>query len=101
MTQKETDPKIDDNIFETIKEEHRQAALKFIEFLKPNKLLISGGKITYKGKRMGSLGVFDNVFQLTIQTQFDEHFNKLVSKESEQIRDLVKNKAVIWDAGVV
>lgn len=96
----ETSFKIDSEIFEAIKEEHRQFALAFFEYLKSNKMSIRGNKIIYKGKRMGGIGVFnDNMFQLSIQTQFDEPFYNLVSKESEAVKALVKEQSAYTGCG--
>lgn len=92
MTQQET-KSIIEKIFNIVNEEDKQSLLGFIEYIKSKKMTISGGKVTYKGKRIAGFGIFnDNVFQLSIQTQFDENFNDLVLKQSIEIKNLVSDQ---------
>lgn len=94
MMQSEAIIKIDDNILKILDKETQQLLLNFFIFLKSHKMSVRSNKIIYKGKRMGSYGVFnDDTFQLSIQTQFNEHFYDLVSKESEAIKTLVQEQS--------
>lgn len=93
MTQKEVKSIIIEKIFDVLNEDDRQSLLKFFDYIKSKKISVSGNKIIYKGKRMGGIGILnDNVFQLSIQTQFDENFNDLVSEQSDEIKNLVNEQ---------
>ena len=94
MSEQKTEKlKTEDLILDLVKEEHQQVALNFIEYLKSNKLTFSNNKIRYKSKRVGSFGIDKyNDWNIQIFTQYDEHFNDLISKEPEIIKDFVKGQ---------
>jgi len=93
--QKAIKPKIEEVIPVLVREENRQAALDFVEYIRNNKMTPSWAttnawKFNYKGKRAGYLRVSENGdWELQVFTQYDSYLNGLVLGESEKIKNHV------------
>lgn len=59
-----------------------------VDYIKAEKIGYSGGKLSFKGKRVGKI-YFDNGFNLLIFTQFDEYLNNLV-EENPTVSEFVE-----------
>lgn len=98
QSQKAIKPKVEDVILKLVKEEHKQAALDFVEHIRLNKMTpawatTNSWKYNYKGKRVGYFRINDNGdWLLSVFSQYDNYLNELVLNESDEIKDFVNKQ---------
>lgn len=65
------------------------------EYLKQKRIGLSGNKMQYKGKRVGTLQhIGENDFVIQVFTQFDGFFSELLSGESDAIKKIAEPQII-------
>lgn len=92
--QKANKPQIEDIINASLKDDRKQNAMDFLDFIKSMKMTpqwasTNSWALSYKSKRVGYIKINENTgdWELWLNSQYDEYFEELVSKENAEVKD--------------
>jgi len=96
--QKADKPKVEDGINNYLKDNKKQDAVEFVDYIKSLKMTpqwasTNSWALSYKSKRVGYIKINDKTgdWELWLYALYDDSFNEFVSKESADVKDYFSN----------
>lgn len=99
QAQKKEKPSIYELIERNLTGETKEDLLRFVSFLKENRMSPQWGStntynLSYKNRRVCIIKIAENSYQIWLNTQYNEDFNKYFADESDDIKKYLLDKVV-------